>query len=290
MSEDQFTEAGNPARPAVLIHPTAIVDPAATLGEGVVIGPWVSIEGPAQIGDRCVIEARASIIGNVRMGADNRIGHGAVIGGWPQDYSFDPATESGVEIGARNMIREYCTIHRGTAAGSVTRVGDGSMLMVGAHLGHNARVGNRAVIANNVLLGGYAEVDDAAFIGGGSVFHQFVRVGRGAMIQGGSKFSKDVPPFALGASLNTIFGLNVVGMRRAGFSAVERAEIKAAYKLLYTSGLNISQAVERARERPWGAAATHLFEFAASAKKRGLSGFNRRTRGGDASAAQSGEM
>jgi UDP-N-acetylglucosamine acyltransferase len=268
-----------------MIHPTAIIHPSARIGADVTIGPWVCIEGPAEIGPRCVIEAHAALVGSVRLGADNRVGHGTVIGGWPQDLSFDPATESGVEIGEANVIREHCTIHRGTAPGSVTRMGDRNMLMAGVHLGHNVRVGNRAIIANHSLLGGYVEMGDNVFVGGGSVFHQFVRVGRGAMIQGLSAFSKDVPPFTLAAIRNLVFGLNAVGLRRAGFQPAERAEIKEAFKLLYSSGLNISQAVERSRGRAWSEAATELFDFAAKTTKRGLCGFKKRGRLRDPDAA-----
>ena len=136
-------------------------------------------------------------------------------------------------------------------------------------------MGDHVVIANHVLLGGYVEIGDRVFVGGGSVFHQFVRVGRGAMIQGLSAFSKDVPPFALAAERNLVFGLNVVGLRRAGFSAAERAEIKEAFKLLYGAGMNVSQALEAARGRPWGEASAELFAFAGGAKKRGLCAFKR---------------
>ena len=240
-----------------MIHPTAHVDPAA------------------EIGPDCVIEAHAAILGQTRLGARNHVGRGALIGGLPQDLAFDPATESGVEIGEGNVIREYCTIHRGSAAGSITRLGDRNFLMVGAHLGHNAQVGNDVVIANNVLLAGHVTVGDRCFLGGGSVVHQHVRIGRGAMLQGGSAISKDVPPFCVGALLNVIGGLNVVGLRRSGFDAGERAEIKAAFKLLYGSGLNVSQALERSREREWGTAATEFFAFAAGAKKRGLCAMRR---------------
>ncbi len=258
-----------------MIHPTAVIDPAAELAPDVKIGAYACIEGPVQIGAGCEIQAHAVLTGRVRLGRDNRIGHGAVIGGWPQDFAYDPATESGVELGAGNIVREHCTIHRGTAAGTSTTVGNRCFLMAGAHLGHNVRVGDDAVIANGVLLGGYVEVGERVFIGGGSVFHQFVRVGRGAIVQGLSAFSKDVPPFTLAAERNLVFGLNVVGLRRAGCPAEERAEIKAAFKLLFASGLNVSQALAASRQRPWGPLATHFFEFAAGARRRGLCGFGR---------------
>ena len=255
------------------IHPTAVIDPAATLGEGVSVGPYVVIEGPAEVGAGCVLQAHATLTGRVRLSANVRVGHGAVVGGWPQDYAFDPTTESGVEIGAGTIIREHCTVHRGTKPGTVTRVGEGCMFMAGAHLGHNAQVGNRVILANHVLLGGYVEIADGVFVGGGSVFHQFVRVGRGAMIQGLSAFSKDVPPFTLAAERNEVFGLNVVGMRRGGFSAETRGEIKAAFKGLYASGHNVSQALEAAREKTWGREAAEFWAFVAAAKKKGVCAF-----------------
>lgn len=260
---------------AASIHPTAVVDPAARIGTGVRIGPYAVVEGPAEIGENCVLEAHATLTGAVRLGRGVRVGHGAVVGGWPQDSAFDPATASGVEVGDGTQVREHCTIHRGTKPGTVTRLGARCLLMAGAHLGHNAQVGDDVVLANHVLLGGYVEIADRVFLGGGSVFHQFVRVGKGAMVQGLSAFSKDVPPFTLAADKNFVVGLNVVGLRRGGFSPAERAEIKEAFKLLYASGRNVSQALEAAAAREWGASAAEFFAFAAAAKKRGLCAFRR---------------
>ena len=258
------------------------MDPAARLGARVRVGPYVTIEGPAQVGDDCVLEAHASLVGRVRLGANNRVGHGAVIGGWPQDLSFNPATDSGAEIGSGNTFREHVTVHRGTAPGSVTRVGDGCFLMAGAHVGHNAQVGDGAILANAVLLGGYVEVGARAFLGGGSVFHQFVRVGRGVMTQGLSKFSKDIPPWTLAAHLNAVVGPNVVGLRRAGVPPAERAELRRAFALLFTGGLNVSQALDQAAGQTWtGTPAREFWEFAAGAKRRGLCALLRSARGAD---------
>ncbi len=265
---------------AANVHPTAVINPAARLGAGVRVGPYVVVEGPAEIGDGCVLEAHVSLVGRVRLGANNRVGHGAVIGGWPQDLSFDPATDSGVEVGSGNTLREHVTIHRGTTPGSVTRVGDGCFLMAGAHLGHNAQVGDGAILANGVLLGGYVEVGPRAFLGGGSVFHQFVRVGQGVIVQGLSAFSKDVPPWTLAAERNTVAGINVVGLRRAGVPPAERAELRRAFALLFAGGLNVSQALGRAGEQTWaGTPAREFWEFAAGAKRRGLCALLRSARG-----------
>ncbi len=228
-----------------------------------------------EIGPRTIVQAHAVLEGAVRIGAENRIGPGAIIGGWPQDLGFKPGTRSAVEIGDRNVIREYATIHRGTAADSATRIGDDNFLMAGAHLGHNCTLGNKVIIANNCLLGGYVAVDDGAFLGGGCVFHQFMRVGRLAITQGLSKFGKDIPPFCLAAERNLVFGLNVIGLRRAGFSAADRAELKRAFRLLYESGLNVSQALAKARAEEWPAPAQAFFDFVAGAKRRGICALRR---------------
>jgi len=255
-----------------LIHPTAIVHPEARLGRGVRVGPYAIIEGPAQIGDDCAIQAHAVITGHVRMGVGNTVGYGAIIGADPQDYAFNPATESWVVLGDHNRLREYVTIHRGTGAGTETRVGSHCFLMAGVHLAHNAELADRVVIANNALLAGHVKVGAGAFIGGGAVFHQFMRVGRQAMVRGNAGFGKDIPPFCIGAGTNGIAGLNSVGLRRSGLSAAQRGEIKEAFKLLYLSGLNTSQALAAAAERAWGAEAAEFFDFVAEAKKRGICG------------------
>jgi len=252
------------------IHPTAIVDPAAQIGPNVEIGPFSVIGPQAVVGDRTVIQSHVVIEGEVAIGVGNFIGHGAIIGAPPQDLSFSPERRTKVEIGNDNVVREYCTIHRGSAEGSVTKMGDKSFLMGGAHVGHNCEIGNNVIIANNCLLGGHVRVDDGAFLGGGSVFHQNMHVGRLVVAQGGSAFGKDIPPFVIAAERNYVFGLNVVGLRRAGFSSQDRDEIKTAFRLLYTSGLNVGQAIEKAATMNFGAVGREFFEFVANAKKRGI--------------------
>ena len=259
-------------RVSTAIHPTAIIHPDAKLAADVRVGPYVVIEGPAEIGVGCVIQAHAVITGHVRIGANNTIGYGAVIGADPQDYSFHPETKSWVAIGENNRIREYVTIHRGTKPDTTTRLGSDCFLMAGVHLAHNTEVADRVVIANNVLLGGYTRIATGAFIGGGSVFHQFVRVGRQAMIRGNCAFSKDVPPFTIAAGVNCVAGLNAVGLRRSGLSAAQRGEIKEAFKLLYKSGKNTTQALAEASQRTWGPEATEFLEFVAAAKLKGICG------------------
>ena len=256
-----------------MLHPTAVIHPEAQLGANVTVGPYAVIEGAAQIGDGCTVQAHAVIGAHVRMGRENVIGYGAIVGGDPQDFAFQPETRSEVVIGDGNRIREYCTLHRGTTEGSATVVGDGCFLMAGAHLAHNVRLGNGVVLANNALLAGHVVIEDCVFVGGGCVFHQHMRVGRLAMCQGLSGFGKDIPPYTVAGRINGIAGLNVVGLRRAGFTTAVRAEIKEAFALLYRSGLNVSQALAAAGERGWGAEAQAFWDFVAGARRRGLCDF-----------------
>ncbi|HEY2680245.1 MAG TPA: acyl-ACP--UDP-N-acetylglucosamine O-acyltransferase [Candidatus Udaeobacter sp.] len=259
------------------IHPTAIVDSNAKVRANVEIGAF-SIIGPhVTIGEQTIVQSHVVIESEVAIGRGNFIGHGAIIGVPPQDVSFSAERRTKVEIGDDNIIREYCTIHRGSTDGSVTKIGDKNFLMSGAHIGHNCLIGDNVVIANNCLLAGHVRVDDSAFLGGGSTFHQFMHVGRLVMVQGSSAFGKDLPPFVVAAERNYVFGLNIVGMRRAGLSANDRNEIKEAFKLVYLSGLNTSQALEKAATMTFGAPAREFLDFVASAKKRGICPLKRGT-------------
>lgn len=253
------------------IHPTAIIEEGATLGTGVEVGPFSFIGHEAVLGEGTIVRSHVVIEGAVRLGRQNNIGHGCIIGGVPQDLGFALKTKSGIEIGDNNIIREYCTIHRGTAEGSSTLVGNGNFFMAGAHLGHNCQVGDNVIIANNCLLGGYVRIGDRAFLGGGSVFHQYVRVGRLVITQGNSGFGKDLPPFVVAAQINQVAGLNIVGLRRAGFSPAERDEVKRAFKLLYRSGLNTRQALEKSAEMEWTERGREFFDFVGQAGTRGIS-------------------
>jgi UDP-N-acetylglucosamine acyltransferase len=254
----------------VKVHPTALVDPGARIGADVEIGPFSVIGPEALIGDNTIVQSHVVIEGEVAIGFGNFIGHGVVIGAPPQDVSFSPERKTRVEIGNKNIIREHCTIHRGSADGSATKIGENNFLMAGAHLGHNCAIGSNVIIANNCLLGGHVRVDDGAFLGGGGVFHQHMRIGRLALTQGASGFSKDIPPFVIAAEINYVFGVNVIGLRRAGFSGQDRDEIKAAFKLVYLSGLNITQALEKVATMEFGAPAREFFAFVAAARKRGI--------------------
>jgi UDP-N-acetylglucosamine acyltransferase len=250
-----------------MIHPTATIHPKAQLDLDVSVGPHALIEGPVLIGSGTEIQGHAVITGSVRIGKGNRIGYGAIVGSYPQDLSFDPKAASGIEIGDNNVIREYCTIHRGTKEGSNTVVGSNNLFMVGAHLGHNARVADHVILANNVLLGGYVEIHDRVFIGGGSVVHQFTRIGTVSLLQGISGIGKDVPPFSIAVGINGIAAINVVGLRRAGFGPALRKEVKSAFELLYRSGLNAKQALEEAGKRTWTPQVVTFWNFIATSKR-----------------------
>ncbi len=268
------------------IHPSAIIHPGASIAPDAEIGPGVCIEGPAEIGSGCVLQAHAIVAGRVHIGNGTRIGYGAIIGAPSQHLSHHPDHPGGVVIGHSNTIRELCTIHRATAEGGATRIGNHNYLMAGTHLAHDVQLGNHVTIANNALLGGHVLVADGVFIGGGCVFHQHIRVGRLAIAQGASAFSKDIPPFTLAAERNTVAGLNTVGLRRAGLDAARRQVIKNAFKLLYKSGLNTAQALDAAEELDWDENAREFFDFVRAAKKRGICDLLETGRGGPASGAE----
>jgi len=262
------------------IHPTALVSPRATLADDVEVGPWSSIGDGVTLGAGCVVGSHVVLEGRTTFGERNTIGHGAIIGSPPQDFAFSESVQSAVRIGNGNTFREYVTIHRGTKEGSATVVGDNCFLMVGVHLGHNTALADKVIIANNCLLAGYVEIGDGAVLGGGTVFHQFLRVGRLAMVRGGTRFGKDIPPYVSADGENLISGINAIGLRRAGFSPEVRREIKRAFKLVYWSGLNVSQAVSRAGEMTWSPEARVFWDFLASSK-RGVCSANRVPDAGD---------
>lgn len=196
------------------VHPTALIEDGARLGEG------------------CVIHAHALIRARCELGDGVAVHPFAVIGGDPQDLSFAAATASGVRVGARTVIREHVTISRATRAGGNTEIGADCFLMAGCHVAHDCRIGHRVVIANAVLLAGHVQVGDRAFLGGGAVIHQFCRIGEGAMIGGGARISRDVPPFTLATERNTLIGLNVVGLRRRGIDRATFSEVKRVFRAL----------------------------------------------------------
>ena len=252
------------------IHPSAIVSEQAQLADDVVVGPFAIIDAGVEIGSGCEIGAQAWITGGTVMGEGNKVGYGSVIGADPQSIGFDTTINSHVVIGENNNIREYVTIHRSIHEGESTKVGDKNFLMTGVHLAHDVQMGSHNNLANNVLLAGHVCMDSHTFLGGGSAFHQFIHIGGYAIVQGNAVISRDVPPFCMVHGRNELAGLNVIGLRRGGFTADERADIKRAYHLLFRSGGNLAEALATADEASWLPCADQLLNAARNASRKGL--------------------
>ncbi len=230
----------------VTIHPTAIVHPNALLGEDVSVGPYAIIEEDVVLGDRCRVDAAAQIKRYTTLGADNHIHSMACVGGEPQDLKFR-GEKTTLVIGDHNRIREFSTIHRGTeGGGGVTRIGSGNLIMAYAHIAHDCQVGDNNVFSNAATLAGHVVVGNYAVMGGLSAAHQFVRIGDYAFIGGKSGVAQDVPPFMLAVGERaTLHGLNLVGLRRHGFSAEEITALKAAYRILWRSHKERTEALQQ---------------------------------------------
>jgi UDP-N-acetylglucosamine acyltransferase len=249
-----------------MIHPTAIIHPKAKLDSTVQVGPFALIDDGVELGANCVVGPHVYLTGETKIGANNRFHAGCVIGDAPQDlkYRNEPTR---LRIGDRNVFREHVTIHRSNKPDAETIVGSHNFFMVNSHVAHNCVVGDHVILANGALLAGHAEVGDCAFISGNCLVHQFTRVGTLAMMQGGSGISKDLPPFTMLSQGNVICGLNVVGLRRAGFTAEQRLELKRLYRLLFRSGKNLRAALAEARKNFNSAPAKVLLDFIAEAKR-----------------------
>jgi UDP-N-acetylglucosamine acyltransferase len=226
------------------VHETAIISADAELGTGVQIGAYSIVGSDVQIGDRTIVEPHVIIEPGTIIGSDCRICSGAILGGPPQDRKYK-GERSLLTIGDRNIIREYVTIHRATGEDAATSIGNDNMLMAYCHIGHNCTLGNGIMMANMVGVSGHVTIEDKVTFGGMVGVHQFVRIGKLAMLGGYSKVVQDVPPFMMadGRPMK-VYDLNVIGLRRNGVPAGVRAGLKQAYKLLYRSNLNLSQAIE----------------------------------------------
>ena len=250
------------------IHPSAVVDPDAQLGQNVSVGPFAVIEKDVTIGDGTTIAPHAMISRGTRLGRECRIFHSAALGGPPQDlkYSDEPTT---LEVGDRTTIRESATLNRGTVASGTTTVGNDCLIMAYAHIAHDCRIGNQVIIANCSALAGHVTIDDWVIVGGLTPIHQFVRIGSYSMIGGGVRVAKDVPPYVLASQSPVIFeGLNLIGLRRRGFTAATIELIDKAYRLIYRSNLNVSQAVARIKgELDLIPEIQALLDFIASSKR-----------------------
>jgi len=245
----------------VSIHPLSLVSPLAKVGRNVVIGPFSIVEADTEIGDGCELSCRVVIKSGVTLGPNNRVMEGTVLGGPPQHTQM-PEKIGRVLIGTGNTFRENCTVHRALHEGKSTEIGDNNLLMVGTHVAHDCKVGNNIIFANNVLLAGHVTVEDRAFVSGAVGIHQFCRIGRLAMLGGHARVVQDVPPFVMVDGISScIVGLNLVGLRRGGFAQEEIAELKAAYRTIYRSGLKFTEILRQLQLRfPTGpAAAYHPF-------------------------------
>ena len=231
-----------------MISPLAYIHPDAKIGENVEIAPFVFIDKNVEIGNNNVIMPNVNILYGSRIGDNNRIFPGAVIGAIPQDLKFK-GEETTAEIGNNNTIRENVTINRGTAAKGKTAVGNNNLLMESVHVGHDTLIGNNCIIGNSTNMGGEVIVDDYAIVSANVLMHQFCHVGGYGMIQGGCRFSKDIPPYIIaGREPIAYTGINIVGLRRKEFSNERIENIHNAYRIIYNSGKNVTDALQQIRE------------------------------------------
>ena len=253
------------------IHDTAIVHPGARIGRDVSIGAYSIIGEHVEIGEGCTFGSCVRIEGRTTFGKNNKVFHGAAIGSIPQDLKYRGA-KSFLKIGDDNVFREYVTVNVATDEGESTLIGSRNLLMAYVHVAHNCIIGDHVILANSVNLAGHVTVQDYAIIGGVVPVHQFVTVGSHSFIGGGSRIPKDIPPFVkVAGNPPRIGGINSVGLRRRGFTEERIVQIKAAYRLLYRSGLNVAQAVERIEnELPETPEIRILIEFINNSK-RGIS-------------------
>jgi UDP-N-acetylglucosamine acyltransferase len=231
------------AQPA-RVHPTAVVSPEAEIADGVEIGPHAVLEGPVRVGPDCIIRPGALLCGPLTLGRSNIVFSGAVLGERPQHLRYNGEPTS-LEVGDHNIFREHVTVHRGTTHSQVTRIGSHNFFMAGSHVAHDCQIGDRCILANGALLGGHCVLEDSVYLPGNCAVHQFIRIGRLALLSGCSATSKDIPPFLVQQDINSIVGVNVVGMRRAGMSNEQIGAVRQAFKILFRDGLTLGDAVAR---------------------------------------------
>ena len=264
-----------PSASSPRIHPTAVIAPEAELADDVEVGAYAVIEGRVCVGPGCGIRPFAHLCGPLIMGCHNKVFSGAVLGERPQHVKYNDEATS-LEIGDHNIFREHVTVHRGTTQSWTTRIGSHNFFMVNAHVAHDCRVGDRCILANGALLAGHCALEDNVLLSGNSAVHQFCRVGRLALLSGCSATSKDIPPFIMQQDVDTVVGVNVIGMRRAGLANDDIAAVRRAFHLLYRQGLLIPTALERI-EREMGSVAV-IAELVAFIRQsgRGINGLRER--------------
>jgi UDP-N-acetylglucosamine acyltransferase len=248
------------------IDKTAIVSDKAKIEKNVAIGPYTVIEEDVTIGEGTAISAGAYIYSGTSIGAGCKIHMGVCLGDEPQDLAYT-GEASYLKIGDNNTFREHVTVHKGTAKDTSTIIGDNNYFMCLSHVAHNCHIANNVIVCNNVLLGGYVEIEDKAFLAGGCLVHQFTRIGTLAMIGGGVRLNKDFPPFMSTGNDNIVTAYNVIGIRRANISAQARKEIKEAFRILYRSGLNQSNALNELQKVVTTSEAQHIIDFIRASKR-----------------------
>lgn len=227
-----------------MIHPTAIIHPGAKLDPSVEVGPYAVIGEHVAIGAKTKVGPHAVIEGRTEIGEENVIFQFASVGAAPQDLKF-AGEETYLKIGNRNRIREFTTLHLGTAdGGGVTEIGDDCLFMAYSHVAHDCKVGNHVILANAATLAGHCEVADFAILGGLSAVHQFTRIGDHVMISGGSMVAQDITPYCIAQGDRAeVNGINLIGLKRRGFSDLALAQIKTAYKTIFRQGLRLEEAL-----------------------------------------------
>lgn len=249
-----------------MIHPTAIIHSGARIDPSATVGPYTVIDADVAVGADCWIGPHVHLTGATVIGANNRFYAGCVIGEAPQDLKYK-SDATRLVIGDGNVFREHVTVHRSNKTSENTIVGSNNFFMAHSHVGHNSRIGDHVILANGALLGGHVEVGERAFISGNCLVHQFVRVGTLALMQGGSAVSQDLPPYTVARGDNSICGLNIVGLRRAGFTSEQRLELKRLYHVLFCRQGSLKAALETATaefESEWSRV---LIDFVAAAKR-----------------------
>lgn len=253
------------------IHPSAVIAPGAELDHRVRVGPYAVIGPQVRIGQDSSIGPHSVIEGRTTIGRENRIFQFASVGAIPQDKKYQ-GEDSGLTIGDRNTIREFATLNIGTTGGGlVTRIGNDNLFMVYSHVGHDCQIGNNVILANCATLAGHVMLEDYVGVGGLVAIHQFTRVGESAYLGGGTMVSLDVPPYCIAQGDRArLFGLNLIGLKRRGFSEQQLRALKKAYRTIFAEGLTLKEAAERTRrEQASSLEAVHLAEFVA-ASQRGL--------------------
>jgi len=256
----------------VAVHPSAIISPEAKIDPSNEIGPYVIIEGQVTIGANNKIFPHVYIGPYTTIGSNNEIHTGAVLGDTPQDLAFDASTVSYLKIGDNNVIREFASIHRGTAEESETIIGNNCFIMGYSHIGHNCLVEDDVKIANMTALSGYVSVGRGTFVSGYSLIHQFVRIGRLCMIAGGTRLGMDLPHFMMARGESAVIGINRIGMKRAGYSSDDITDVRSAYRLLWRSGMLFRKALEKLESENKSAVVSEIIEFIKAPSKRGIAG------------------